>query len=150
MIDEENTIEEERDEYLNSWKRALADLENYKKKEKQKLQETSQRTVDIIAKDILPIIDNLERAESALTKKHEKDSVAQGFIQIGKQLKDLLEDYEVEEVEAIGEQFDPNLHEALMEIDDEDAESGEVIEVLEKGYMRQGNLLRPAKVKVAK
>ena len=150
MTYKENAIEEEKDEYIDKWKRALADLENYRKGERLRLQEANQRTETMIIKNILPIIDNLERAQSTIKKKHKQDSVVQGFIQIGKQLKDFLKEYEIEEIEAEGEQFDPNLHEAVSEVESKEHESGEIVMVLEKGYLIKDTLLRPVRVQVAK
>ena len=96
----------------------------------------------------LAIVDNLERAEKELKEEEKNSKVVQGFLQIGKQLREFLKSHGVKEIEAKGKDFDPSLHEAITTVQGE--KSGKVVEVLEKGYMIQNKLLRPAKVKVTK
>jgi len=139
-------LEKERAEYLAGWQRAKADLLNYKKEEKERLQGFLQYANEAFLLKLLPIVDNLERAEKEVEK--DNNRVVQGFLQIGKQLRDFLKKQGVEEMRAQGEKFDPEFHEAVGEA--EGAKSGYIKEVVEKGYKVKDTLLRPAKVKVGK
>jgi molecular chaperone GrpE len=140
-------IKKERDEYLAGWQRARADFINYKKEEAGRLKGFMEYAEQGFLYSLLPVVDNLERAEKEL--QGDKDSkLAEGFFAIGKQLRDILKSHGVVEVEAEGKAFDPSLHEAIEEVEGE--KSGFVAEVLEKGYLLKNQLLRPAKVKVTK
>ena len=143
-----NPIKQERDEYLAGWQRAKADLLNYKKEteERMKFLEEGARIEQIL--ECLPILDNLELAASELTDKQKKDQVVGGFLQIIERFKKILKSQKIEEIKAVGKKFDPALHEAIAET--KGGKSGFVVEEVEKGYMRNGVLLRPSKVKVAK
>ena len=143
-----NPIKQERDEYLAGWQRAKADLLNYKKEteERMKFLEEGARIEQIL--ECLPILDNLELAASELTDKQKKDQVVGGFLQIIERFKKILRSQKIEEIKAVGKKFDPALHEAIAET--KGGKSGFVVEEVEKGYMRNGVLLRPSKVKVAK
>jgi molecular chaperone GrpE len=97
---------------------------------------------------ILPILDNLERAEEGMPEEKKDDEYFKGFLQIKNQVRDLLKNFGVEEIEALGKKFDPNFHEVVGEA--EGGESGEIKEVLQKGYTLQEKVIRPAKVKIVK
>ena len=90
----------------------------------------------------------MERAEGELKEEEKKSKVVQGFLQIGKQLREFLKSHGVKEIEAVGKDFNPALHEAIATTQGE--KSGKVAEVVEKGYTVKNTLLRPAKVKVVK
>ena len=91
---------------------------------------------------------NASIAASELTDKQKKDQVVGGFLQIIERFKKILKSQKIEEIKAVGKKFDPALHEAIAET--KGGKSGFVVEEVEKGYMRNGVLLRPSKVKVAK
>jgi len=138
-----------RDEYLAGWQRAKADFLNYKKEETARISELMDyfRAQQIL--EILKIIDNWDRAMKHKPKEI-KDSVwLKGIEMIENQLKELLKSEGVEEIKTIGEVFNPEIHEAIEETDGS-GESGEIVEVLEKGYTLNNKLIRPAKVKVNK
>ena len=143
-----NPIKQERDEYLAGWQRAKADLLNYKKEteERMKFLEEGVRIEQIL--ECLPILDNLELAASELTDKQKKDQVVGGFLQIIERFKKILKSQKIEEIKAVGKKFDPALHEGIAEV--KGGKSGFVVEEVEKGYIRNGILLRPSKVKVVK
>ncbi len=140
----------QRDEYLAGWQRAKADFLNYKKEEISRLRELEEYRRAALLRDLLPVLDSLERAERELPEDIKTQTVAQGFLQIAKQLKDFLKNQGVEEIQAGGAAFHPALHEAIEETEAEGRAQGTVLEVLEKGYMFGGKLLRPAKVKITK
>lgn len=141
--------EKQRDEYLAGWQRAKADFLNYKKEEGLRTSELMDylRTQQIL--EILKIIDNWDRAMKHKPEEIKDSSWIEGIEMIENQLKDFLKSEGVEEVKAIGETFNPELHEAVEEVDNS-GESGEIAEVLEKGYTLNNKLIRPSKVKVSK
>ncbi len=143
-----DSIKKERDEYLAGWQRAKADLINYKKEagERMKLLGAMAQAEQIL--ECLPILDNLELAASQLTGKQKKDQVIGGFLQIIERFKKMLKAQGIEEVKAVGKKFDPSFHEAVVEV--KGGKSGFVVEEIQKGYIRNGVLLRPSKVKVGK
>ncbi len=142
-------LERERDEYLEGWKRARADYMNYKKNEKARAAKIKKREKEKFIKEILEVIDNFELAEDNIPEEKKGDDCIQGFLKIKKQLMNILKNYGLEAVDSIGEKFDPNLHEAVVMVESE-KESGTIISEIKKGYLLNGELLRPAKVKVAK
>ena len=137
-------------EYLAGWQRAKADFENYKKEE-------AKRTGEVIgfAKagwllELLRIFDNFERIEQHTPDTLKDNEWAKGVSLVKSQLADFLKAEGVEEIRAAGEKFNPQLHEAVEQLENRNKEAGRVIEVLEKGYLLNGRVLRPSKVKVAK
>ena len=151
-----------REEYLAGWQRARADFLNYKKEEIERIEEILKYAdVGLILK-ILPILDNFEIAEKKLPENIKNEENVKGILQIKNQILEFLKNQGVEEIKAIGEAFDPNLHEVMEEIEpafapasaeaaaSKEIKSGVIIEEIQKGYKINGRLLRPAKVKVTK
>jgi molecular chaperone GrpE len=127
--------------------RLAADFQNYKKRtEKERFERYAEGKKDLAA-DILPVIDNFERAVSE--EMLQDAAVAEGLEMLLKQLRDVLAKNGIMEIEALGTDFDPNLHHAVMMEASEDYESGKVTEVLQKGYTVNDKTIRPAMVKVA-
>ncbi|HCM37001.1 MAG TPA: nucleotide exchange factor GrpE [Candidatus Wildermuthbacteria bacterium] len=149
-------IKKEHDEYLDGWKRAKADFLNYKKEENERLQAVAEYARRELLRKILRILDNLARAEREIAEEQKDDKFVKGFLQIVSQWREFLKSEGIEEIETVGTPFNPELHEAVEEVagdpstGSEQRESGMVAEEVEKGYMVQGRLLRPAKVKVVK
>jgi molecular chaperone GrpE len=131
-------------EYLAGWQRARADFLNYKKEEMERIENFMKYSVEEIVLKLLPILDSFNLA------KNQNEKEVEGFLQIKKQLEDFLQSFGVEEVKTIGERFDPNFHEAIDTIEAEEKESGIIVEESQKGYVINGKLIRPAKVKVIK
>jgi molecular chaperone GrpE len=144
------------EEYLNNWKRSAADFINYKKDEMERMAIMVKYAKEDIILKILPVLDNIYIAEKQLPenlKKGEKGSAqaiewTKGFLQIQKQITEFLKKEGIEEIPTVGEKFDPNSMEIVAEI--EGTESGVVAEELQKGYMMNGKVLRPAKIKISK
>lgn len=139
-----------RDEYLASWQRERADFLNYKKGELERVAELVKYADTGIILKILPILDNFEKAEQEIPLEKQKDKLLEGVLQIKRQFKDFLKNQGIEEIKTVGENFDPNFHEAVEMADSKEGESGKVIEEVKKGYKLQGQVIRPAKVKVSK
>jgi molecular chaperone GrpE len=143
----------ERDEYLELAKRTKADFENFRKRMTQEVQAAAVRGKAAVARDVVPVLDDLERALQAAGLDPEGDSedaLAHGVILVFRGLRETLQRNGVEAVDPKGEKFDPNEHEALSTQPVEGTESGVVVEVLQKGYTLDGQLIRPARVVVSK
>ena len=139
-----------RDEYLEGWKRAKADFFNYKKEETERMEVMADFVRASLILKILEISDDFERAKKEIPKDFENSEWVRGIVQTESKIKKILDEEEVKEIAAGGKKFDPNFHEATEEINLNGKESGTIVEVLQKGYLFKGQLLRPAKVKIAK
>jgi molecular chaperone GrpE len=146
-LDELGEARRERDEYLELARRTRADFENYRKRVAKESSEALARGKAGLARELLPVIDNLERAlESAPA---DGDPLAKGVALVLDGLRAKLRDAGVEAYEPTGERFDPSLHEALSTQTSEGSEAGIVLETVEKGYRLNGQVLRPARVVVS-
>lgn len=136
--------QKEKMEYLSGWQKERADFINYKKGEGERAEEikTFQKTEIIL--EILSILDNIERAENGLPKDLLDNQWVRGMLEIGNGIKNILKREGVEEIDAKGK-FNPEFCEAVKVVEGED---DKIIEVLQKGYLLSGRVLRPARVKV--
>lgn len=129
--------------------RACADLENYKKRaEKEKVESISFANESLIS-EILPVLDNFERALSH-AKEENLESLTKGVRLIIEQMYPVLKKFGLQEIKAVGERFDPAVHHAISQEDTTQAEPETVVREFQKGYYLKGRLLRPAMVAVAK
>lgn len=128
------------------YKRLQADFMNFRRRNEKEREELSSVIVQGLIKDLLPIIDNFERA---LAVEEAKGSpLHDGISMVYNQLITSLQKNGLEEIKAAGEKFDPNFHQAVMRVQDPEKEDDTVEEVLQKGYMVQGRVIRPSMVKV--
>jgi molecular chaperone GrpE len=144
--------EAKRDEYLELARRAQADFENYRKRMAAEVQGAALRGKAEVARGVVPVLDDLERALQAAGLDPEGDSedgLAHGVLLVFRNLRETLGRSGVEIVDPQGEKFDPNFHEALSSAPVEGAEAGTVVQVMQKGYRFEGHLIRPAMVVVA-
>jgi molecular chaperone GrpE len=133
-------------ENLDGWQRAQAEFINYKNRvQRDREMDYLSMKADIIKK-MLPILDDMQRA---LANRPEGDSWANGMELIVRKFQNILDVEGVKRIEAAGQPFDPNFHEAISSEPNEDVESGHVIEVVENGYMLGERVIRPARVRVA-
>ena len=142
----------ERDEYLDLAKRTKADFENYRKRMAAEVQAAAARGRGELIRDVVPVLDDLERAIQAAGLDPEGDSedgLAHGVLLVFRSLRDSLARNGVEAVDPAGERFDPQLHEALATQAADGVEPGTVVEVLQKGYRLEDQLIRPARVVVS-
>jgi molecular chaperone GrpE len=137
----------QRDEYLDSLQRLKAEFDNYRKRAQRDQEALVARAGERVVKELLPVIDDLERALQA-AEQHEEATLEEGVRLVHRSLADLLRREGLQEIETDGP-FDPHVHEALLQQPAEGAESGAVIEVLQKGYRLGDRVLRPARVIVA-
>jgi molecular chaperone GrpE len=144
--------EAKRDEYLEIARRAQADFENYRKRMAAEVQAAALRGKVEVARGVVPVLDDLERALGAAGLDPEGDSedpLAHGVLLVFRNLRETLGRNGVEVVDPKGEKFDPNFHEALSTVEVAGADAGIVVEVMQKGYRFEGHLIRPAMVVVA-
>lgn len=142
----------ERDEYLDLAKRTKADFENFRKRMTSEVQAATARGKGELLREVVPVLDDLERALQAAGLDPEGDSdegLAHGVLLVFRSLRDSLARNGVEAVDPKGEKFDPMVHEALSMQPVEGTESGTVVEVLQKGYRLGDQLVRPARVVVS-
>ena len=140
-------LQRERDEYLALAQRTQADFENYRKRAAKEAAAAGERAKSGLVSELLPVVDNLERALESAGKKEEH--LADGVRLVHSELIAVLSRNGVEQFDPKGEKFDPTYHEALSTRDDEDAGAGTVLDVVEKGYRLNGTVLRPARVVVS-
>ena len=159
--EEENTKETEEDilkEEIKTLKeekiRVLAEMENLRKRfEREKIDSIKYGSVNF-ARDILSPGDNLERALSAINEEEEHPqsikNLIEGLLMVKKELSTALEKNGIEKIDTLNKKFDPNLHQAMMEIENNDLDEGVVVQEIQTGYMMHDRLLRPAMVGVSK
>ncbi len=142
----------ERDEYLELAKRAQADFENYRKRMSAEVQAAAGRGKAEVVREVVPVLDDLERAIQAAGLDPEGDSedgLSHGVLLVFRSLRESLGRNGVEAVDPKGEKFDPTAHEALSTVAADGVESGTVVEVMQKGYRLGEQLIRPARVVVS-
>jgi molecular chaperone GrpE len=139
----------ERDQFLDLLKRTQADFENYQKRNQREREQERRYVHSTLAADILPVLDNLDRATAAARQAGEKGPLVQGVGMVVNQLLDLLKRYGVTPIPALNEPFDPNRHQAVMQQPSANVPPNTVTQVLEQGFMIHDRVLRPAKVVVS-
>lgn len=133
-------------EYIEKYQRLMADFENYRKRNDKEKLDIYDRAVSNTVKELLTVIDNFERA---LKQECEDKAFYDGVSMIYKQIFSALEKLGVEPIDAVNKEFDPNLHNAIFHVDDDQYGKNEVIEELQKGYMFKEKVIRHSLVKVA-
>ena len=148
-LDELGETKRERDEYLELAKRTKADFENYRKRVARDTSEALARGKADLSRELLPTLDNLERALATGQDPSAHEALVKGVAMVRDQLHNRLAAAGVEDFDPTGEMFDPQLHEALSTRPDEGTEPGVVLETVERGYRLNGQVLRAAKVVVS-
>ena len=139
-------LQGERDEAIDRWKRTAADFDNFRKRATREREEYVTLANERLVKELLPILDDLERALAAVGE-HQEATVEEGVRLVHRSLASLLERNGVKQIDTEGK-FDPHVHEALLS-QPSDAEEGSVIDVVQKGYRLGDRVVRPARVVVA-
>lgn len=149
LKDELAAREKEARENYDRYLRAAAELDNYRKRAARDRADIIKYGKEDLIKDILPFLDSLDRA---LEHKDTQDAQAfrDGVALIQEQLLCCLKKHGVERIESVGADFDPNVHEALMQMESPDHEDNQVVSEMEKGYLLNGRLIRPSRVCVCK
>jgi molecular chaperone GrpE len=140
---------EERDQLRDRLLRTQAEFDNYRKRVERERLETIERAAESVLRDVLPVVDDLERALDAEASNEAAASYRKGVELIHRQLTELLTRRGVKPIETLGRNFDPHLHQAVSSEAVPGARDGEIVQELRRGYMLGDRLLRPAMVKVA-
>jgi len=132
----------------NRYLRLQADFDNFRRRSRIELEASAKYRAQSVITDLLPAIDNFERAMKMEVENEQAKSLMQGVEMVYRSLLDALKNEGVEVIEAVGKEFDPHLHQAVMQAEDENYGSNIVVEEFQKGYMLKDRVIRPAMVKV--
>ena len=141
--DKKSKVEAERDEYLAGWKRAKADFENYKKRQEQEMADFRKYANVEIILEVISVLDNFDQAYAALPEDLEGHAWPEGIGHIKKQLEDLLAQYGVTEIPALGKEFNPEVHEV---VEKSKEPKDKISKVVQRGYQLNDKVIRPAKI----
>lgn len=141
--------EKQRDEYLNLLRRTQADFENYQKRATRDQQQERRYWYGPLVQELLPALDNLDRATQAAKQVGETGPLVQGVAMVQNQFMDVLKRHGISRIDALGQPFDPNRHQAVMQRPSAEHAPGTVIDVLAQGFMLHDRVLRPAAVVVS-
>jgi molecular chaperone GrpE len=144
------TAEQERDQFLALLQRTRADFENYQKRNQREREQERRYWYGPLALDLLPALDNLDRAMAAAEQAGEAGPLVQGVALVQNQILDVFKRHGITIINALGQPFDPNLHQAVMQQPSADQPPNTVLQVLQNGFMIHDRVLRPASVVVSK
>lgn len=139
----EAQLQEKNDRIL----RLQADFENFRRRTMKEKEELAAVITQNLLTDLLPLLDNFERAMAV--EQRDVEAFQKGVEMIFTQLREVLDKHGLENIEADGQLFDPNIHQAVMRVENPDVEDGTITQVLQKGYQAKGRVIRPAMVQVA-
>ncbi|MTI66616.1 MAG: nucleotide exchange factor GrpE [Firmicutes bacterium] len=150
-IDEEKEkLKKEFDELTNRYARLQADFDNFKRRVKKEKESIYSYANQELMTEFVTVIDNFERAFTTVSKEDKEKSFYEGMEMVYKQMMDILKKKGLEEIEALGKEFDPNLHQAVLHEESDEYEEDIVSDVLQKGYKLKDRVVRPSMVKVSK
>lgn len=141
---------QERDDFNNRMLRVAADLENYRRRTERDKEDLRRYGIDKVVLELIPAVDDMERALTHASDRGEDSSMVEGVRMVYRKILGALKKYGVEGFESKGEPFDPQLHEAIQQVERTDVDTGTIVEEYQKGYFLHDRLLRPALVVVAK
>ena len=152
IVSEVQKLQEEKEELIDKWKRAVADFENYKKRTRQEITDKRKYSHFSFVQRLLEAVDNLERAIHHTKESQERniESIIEGVQMVHHQIIDIFKENNIYQIEALGKEFDPNIHEAIDTIEINDTEKETVTKVHKVGYKLYERIIRPAKVQVGK
>lgn len=141
-------LEKEKEELKTRVLRTQADYDNFRRRTREERAADSKYRSQSLAEKLLPALDNFERALDMKAEGEEAKALLEGMKMVYRQLKDGFEQENIKEIEAEGKPFDPEFHQAVMQVDNEEYEPNTVVEVMQKGYTLGDRVIRPAMVKV--
>lgn len=147
--EEEIDWKKQAEEFHGKYLKALADLENYRRRTRRDREELVKYAAGPLLEKLLPVVDNLERALSASKETGQEEALHQGVDIIYRQLMQVLSESGLTPIESVGQPFDPHVHNAVGQVESDKYESGIVVEELQKGYRFKDRVLRPAMVQVS-
>ncbi|HWD37529.1 MAG TPA: nucleotide exchange factor GrpE [Fimbriimonas sp.] len=150
LLEKVQTLTDERDQLKDQVLRAMADFQNFKRRNQQEANLFRQFATEAFVRDLLPVLDNFERSLSHLQAGASVDTVVEGVRAVERQLRKALESQKVERIDSIGKPFDPALHEALGTDEVADQPEDTVTSEIEAGYKIADRVIRPARVRVSK
>ena len=130
--------------------RAQADFDNFRKRTRQEKEEFAKYASAKLIENLLPVLDNFERAMASAKQSKDVDALLKGIEMISRQLDQVLAQEGLQRMETVGKPFDPNFHQAVGQVETDEYEEGVVVEELQKGYQFKDRVLRPAMVKISK
>ncbi|MCK0471605.1 nucleotide exchange factor GrpE [Halalkalibacter sp. APA_J-10(15)] len=141
-------LEAQINELNNRLLRTQADYDNFRRRSREEKEAAAKYRSQVVIESLLPVLDNFERALLVNPESDETKSLLQGMEMVYRQLQDTLNNEGVAVIETEGQTFDPHLHQAVMQVEEDGFESGQIVEELQKGYKLKDRVLRPAMVKV--
>lgn len=142
-------LQKNADNYKDMYQRLLAEFDNYKKRTiKEREANQLDAKISVLTK-LLPVLDNIERAEASFEKDATVDTLKQGVEMVFRQMKEVMDSEGVEYIEAKGVEFNPQVHNAVMHIEDDTCDDNIIVEEFQKGYQCKGKVIRHSMVKVA-
>ena len=148
VVDAAQVLQELKNEFDNRYKRLQADFDNFRRRTNQEKEQLSGFVKGNVLADLLPVLDNFERAVQSPAEGDAK-TFLDGFVMIHQNLMATLQKHGLAPIEAVGQPFDPNLHQAIMRVETDEYPEDTVVEVLQTGYTVDGRCIRPAMVKVS-
>ncbi|GIP35856.1 nucleotide exchange factor GrpE [Paenibacillus sp. J2TS4] len=148
----DNRLEElrkEADENYQRYLRAQADFDNFRRRTRQEKEESAKYASLPLIEQLLPVVDNFERAIDSSKETNDFDALVKGLEMTFRQLDQVLKQEGLEQIEAVGQPFNPEYHQAVMQVESEEHEEGIIVEELQKGYKLKEKVVRPAMVKVS-
>ncbi len=142
-------LSKQAEEHQQRYLRAQADFDNFRRRTQKEKEELAQYASSKLLTQLLPVVDNFERALAAAAGSGDSDSLAKGVDMIFRQLQGVLEQEGLKAMEAVGSPFNPEFHQAIMQVESDEHEEGIVVEEIQKGYILKDKVLRPAMVKVS-
>jgi molecular chaperone GrpE len=141
---------EERDRLKDQLLRTAADFDNFRKRSRRDIEDAQRRAQEETLRELLPIVDNLERAVQATEHAKDVDAVAEGIRMVLRSFEDVAVRLGLDRVPALGQRFDPNVHDAVQQVETDEHPAGTVVAEVQPGYVLREKLVRPALVVVAK
>lgn len=139
----------ERDQFRDLALRGKAEFENYQKRNQREREQERKYWYTPLVLDLLPVLDNLDRAVAAARQAGDTGSLVQGVAMVQSQFLDMLKRHEITRIDADDKAFDPNMHQAVMQQPTDEVEPGMILQVLEQGFLNHDRVMRPAKVIVS-
>ncbi len=150
QADELQKVSDERDQLRDQLLRTMADFQNYRKRQEDQRKALESFATERLVTSLLPVLDNFERALASYEGGGSAEALVEGLKAVDRQLRQVLESQKVVRIPAVGQQFDPEVHEALVTEASDEHEENTVIGELEAGYMMGEKVIRPARVRVSK
>jgi molecular chaperone GrpE len=136
--------------FKDQWMRTAADFDNYRKRARREVEDARKSGREDLLRELLPVFDNLERALTSAQRASDIKGVAEGLSMVMKQFEGTLGRVGITKISAVGQPFDPSIHEAIQQVETDDHPAGQVVSEVQPGYMQGDKLVRAAMVVVAK